>query len=63
MDEETSEVVEEEYSEEFSVQDLEFFIEITEFWEKLLKGEVSPKDIVKIKKIEVKPRPKRRRRK
>jgi len=54
---------EEEYGEEFSIQDLEFFIEITEFWENILGGKMSIKELIKAKKARVKPKPKRRKRK
>ena len=54
---------EEEYGEEFSIQDLEFFIEITEFWENILGGKTSIKELIKAKKTRVKPKPKRRKRK
>ncbi len=55
-------VEEEEYSEELSVQDLEFFVEITELWEKMLRGEATLQDIAKLerKKIRVRARKKRK---
>ncbi len=55
-------VEEEEYGEELSVQDLEFFVEITELWEKMLRGEATLQDITKLerKKIKVKARRKRK---
>ena len=60
--EEEKEVEEEEYSEELSIQDLEFFVEITELWEKMLRGEASISEITKFerKKVKVKARRKRR---
>jgi len=58
-----TEITEEEYGEEFSIQDLEFFIEITEFWENILGGKMSIKELIKAKKAKVKPKPKRRKRK
>jgi len=59
---EEEEVEEEEYSEELSIQDLEFFVEITEFWEKMLRGEASISELTKLerKKVKVKARRKRR---
>ncbi|MCD6114088.1 MAG: hypothetical protein J7J78_02175 [Thermoprotei archaeon] len=53
---------EEEYSEELSIQDLEFFVEITELWEKMLRGEASISELTKLerKKVKVKARRKRR---
>ncbi len=60
---ETSEIVEEEYGEEFTIQDLEFFIEITELWENILHGKTPIKELIKARKIGVKVKPKRRKRK
>ena len=61
---ETTDVVAgEEHGEEFSIQDLEFFIKITEFWENILGGKMSIKELIKAKKARVKPKPKRRKRK
>ena len=59
---EEEEIEEEEYSEELSIQDLEFFVEITEFWEKMLRGEASISELTKLerKKVKVKARRKRR---
>ena len=59
----TEVIAEEEYGEEFSIQDLEFFIKITEFWENILGGKMSIKELIKAKKARVKPKPKRRKRK
>lgn len=60
---ELSEIVEEEYGEEFTIQDLEFFIEITELWENILHGKTPIKELIKARKIGVKVKPKRRKRK
>lgn len=60
---ETSEIVEEEYGEEFTIQDLEFFIEITELWESILHGKTPVKELIKAKKTGAKVKPKRRKRK
>lgn len=60
---ETSEIVEEEYGEEFTIQDLEFFIEITELWESILHGKTPVKELIKAKKMGAKVKPKRRKRK
>ena len=57
------EVEEEEYSEELSIQDLEFFVEITELWEKMLRGEASINELTKLKRKKVKVKARRRRRK
>ena len=57
------ELEEEEYSEELSVQDLEFFVEITELWEKMLKGEASVSELTKLKRKKVKVKARRRKRK
>lgn len=60
---EESELSEEEYGEEFSIQDLEFFIEVTESWENILSGKMSIKELSKAKRVKEKAKPRRRRRK
>jgi len=59
--EEEIEEEEEEFSEELSVQDLEFFVEITELWEKMLRGEASLNELTKLEQRKVKVRARRRR--
>ena len=54
---------EEEFGEELSIQDLEFFIEITELWEKMLREEASLNELTKLGRREVKARARRKRKK